>query len=97
MPRRRSRIQSVHQLAPIRRLNLDVGASADVRAAWVRFPELTVEVLEQRYTRLSKDLYRYESDGGNFCRDLTVHSSGFVVKYPDLWDAELDVVSTGAQ
>jgi len=82
---------------PIRRLNLDVGASADVRAAWVRFPELTVEVLEQRYTRLSKDMYRYESDGGNFRRDLTVHSSGFVVKYPDLWDAELDVVSTGAQ
>jgi uncharacterized protein len=34
-------------LLPIRRLNLAVGEHADVRTAWVRFPELRVDVLEQ--------------------------------------------------
>jgi hypothetical protein len=75
-------------LLPIRRLALDVGAAASVRAAWVRFPELTVEVLEQRYTRIAPDRYLYESDGGNFRRELTANDTGFVLRYPGLWEAE---------
>jgi hypothetical protein len=75
-------------LLPIRRLGLDVGASAVVRAAWVRFPELTTEVLEQVYTRLTLDHYLYESAGGSFRRTLIVDEVGFVVDYPDLWRAE---------
>jgi uncharacterized glyoxalase superfamily protein PhnB len=50
-------------LLPIRRLRLAVGQRAAVRAAWVRFPELTLEVLEQTYTRLSESTYLYESAG----------------------------------
>ena len=38
----------------IRRLGLAVGASAELTAAWVRFPELSVEPLPQRYTRLGE-------------------------------------------
>jgi uncharacterized protein len=72
-------------LLPIRRLNLAIGARADVRAAWVRFPELTLEVLEQSYTRLAELTYLYESAGGTFRRELTVNSDGFVVDYPGLW------------
>jgi hypothetical protein len=45
----------------IRRLGLSVGARADLTAAWVRFPELTVEPLRQRYTRLGDRAYLYES------------------------------------
>lgn len=75
-------------LLPIRRLSLAVGAAASVRAAWVRFPELAVEVLEQRYTRIAPDRYLYESDGGNFRRALTVDETGFVLRYPELWEAE---------
>ena len=37
-------------LLPIRRLDLPVGGKAAVRAAWVRFPELTLEVLDPVYT-----------------------------------------------
>jgi uncharacterized protein len=33
---------------PIRRLNLQVGGSESVIAAWVKFPELTVQPLSQR-------------------------------------------------
>ena len=75
-------------LLPIRRLALAVGASAPVRAAWVRFPELALEVLEQVYTRVGEHAYVYESAGGAFRRELTVDAAGFVLDYPGLWAAE---------
>src|SRR3954468_21566534 len=34
---------------PIRRLNLEIGESASIAAAWVRFPELDVVRNEQQY------------------------------------------------
>jgi hypothetical protein len=69
---------------PIRRLNLAVGESAELVAAWVRFPRLTVEPLPQRYTRLSESVYRYESDG--FSAEVEVDDLGLVVRYGDLWE-----------
>jgi hypothetical protein len=75
-------------LLPIHRLKLGVGKSAEVRAAWVRFPELTIEVLEQKYTRLAEMTYLYESDGGRFRRELSVNADGFVTDYPGLWREE---------
>lgn len=78
-------------LLPIRRLDLRVGAKAAVRAAWVRFPELTLEVLDQVYTRLASDRYLYESTGGSFRRELRVDDVGFVLDYPDFWRAEANL------
>jgi len=75
-------------LLPIRRLALEVGKSAKVRAAWLRFPDLTLEPLDQTYTRLGPDTYHYESAGGAFKRDLKVDENGMVVEYPELWSAE---------
>ncbi|MEP6999326.1 MAG: putative glycolipid-binding domain-containing protein [bacterium] len=75
-------------LLPIRRLRLAVGAQASVRAAWVRFPELKLEVLEQTYAHTSELSYTYESAAGTFRRDLSTNASGFVVEYPDYWAAE---------
>jgi Uncharacterized protein conserved in bacteria len=75
-------------LLPLRRLSLAVGESAAARAAWVQFPDLTTEVLEQVYTRLSPERYLYESADGSFRRVLTVDAVGFVSDYPDLWHAE---------
>jgi uncharacterized protein len=71
---------------PIRRLRLDVGRSADVDAAWVRFPELTVERLPQRYTRLAENRYRYESRDGDFTAELVVDDAGLVMTYEGLWE-----------
>lgn len=70
---------------PINRLKLAVGESRDVKAAWVRIPELNVEILEQRYTRLADNAYRYESGNGGFVADLRVDSAGFVEQYGDIW------------
>lgn len=74
-------------LLPIRRLGLEVGEEAAVRAAWLRFPGFTLEPLEQRYRRTGEHAWRYESAGGAFVRDLTVDDVGFVVRYPGLWEA----------
>jgi hypothetical protein len=78
----------VTNLLPIRRLALPIGARAGVSAAWVRFPELTLELLEQTYTHAASDRYTYESAGGQFRRELTVDAFGCVVDYPGIWHTE---------
>lgn len=75
-------------LLPIRRLNLAIGQSADVRTAWLRFPSFTLELLEQRYTRLAEDRVRYESFTTNFAAELRVSPNGFVLDYENIWTAE---------
>ncbi len=76
-------------LLPIRRLALTVGETADVRAAWLRFPSFKLEPLPQQYRRIGETTYRYESAGGQFIADLKVNRSGFVVDYPSIWQAEI--------
>lgn len=71
---------------PIRRLELAIGAaSGPVVAAWVRFPELTVEPLPQEYRRLAERRYRYESRAGAFVAGLEVDGDGLVVDYEGVW------------
>jgi hypothetical protein len=79
------RVTPATNILPIRRLELPVGGSEQVTAAWVRFPELTVEVLPQRYTRLSATQYRYESSNGAFTAELEVDELGMVIDYPGGW------------
>lgn len=75
-------------LLPIRRLALDIGQEAEVRAAWLSFPSLMLEVLPQVYRREGVRTYRYESGGGAFVRLLEVNAEGFVTRYPGFWEAE---------
>jgi hypothetical protein len=70
---------------PIRRLNLQVGSSQSIITAWVRLPDLTVEPLSQRYTRVAKDRYRYESNTG-FSAELVVDDLGLVISYAGVWE-----------
>jgi hypothetical protein len=77
-------------LLPIRRLAPAVGARVPVRAAWLRFPEFTLEPLEQTYARVGDQAYVYESAGGAFRAELTVDSEGMVAQYGNLWSAEVD-------
>ena len=73
---------------PIRRLGLGVGAAATVYAAWLRFPDLTLEELEQRYIHEEPHRYHYESGGGLFLADLEVDASGLVTRNGQYWVAE---------
>ncbi len=70
---------------PIRRLSLPAGASAELDAAWVRFPELTVERLAQRYTRLDDERWLYESIASGFRAELQVDPEGLVIDYERIW------------
>jgi hypothetical protein len=69
----------------IRRLNLQVGSSASIIAAWVKFPDLSVQPLSQRYTRVAQNTYRYESNTG-FSAEIVVDHLGLVTAYPGGWE-----------
>lgn len=75
---------------PIRRLALAIGESRAVRTAWVRFPELRVQPLDQTYARLGDQTYLYEAlvDGAPFTARLDTDAFGRVVRYEGLWVAE---------
>ncbi len=75
---------------PIRRLALPVGGSAPVRSAWLRFPELRLEPLEQTYTREAEQRFRYRAlvDGEPFVARLDTDAFGRVLRYEGLWEAE---------
>ncbi|MGH7266732.1 MAG: putative glycolipid-binding domain-containing protein [Candidatus Rokuibacteriota bacterium] len=72
---------------PVRRLgllDLPAGESREATAAWVGFPELSVEPLAQRYTGLGGGRFRYEAASG-FVTELELDERGLVVAYPPLW------------
>ena len=70
---------------PIRRLDLGVGETASLIAAWVRFPELDVVASRQHYTRIAPDRWRYQSGQYDF-ELVTDPVSGLVLEYgDDLW------------
>jgi hypothetical protein len=72
---------------PIRRLDLAVGDTETISAAWIRFPELDVVASPQRYTRLARDRWRYQSGQYDFALTTDV-ASGLVLAYgDDLWRA----------
>lgn len=73
---------------PIRRLALAVGESREVTAAWVRFPDLAITPLMQRYTRVADRRYRYESPG--FATEITVDDWGLAVQYAGGWERVAD-------
>jgi hypothetical protein len=76
---------------PIRRLDLAVGESRPVRSAWLRFPELQLEPLDQTYTREAERTFRYRAlvDGEPFVARLDTDGFGRVLVYEGLWEAEL--------
>lgn len=74
-------------LLPIRRLGLQVGGEGSVSAAWLRFPSMELERLDQTYRRTGALSYRYESADGAFVRDIEVNEAGLVTRYPDFWES----------
>jgi uncharacterized protein len=75
-------------LIAIRRLALRVGERADAPAAWLRFPELRLERLEQEYRRIDSEQYGYAAPDVGYSGVLRVLPVGFVTLYPGLWELE---------
>jgi hypothetical protein len=76
-------------LIAIRRLALDIGHASEAPAAWLRFPELTLERLEQRYHRVGPGTYDYQAPRHGYAASLQVSDVGFVTHYPGLWEQEV--------
>ena len=74
---------------PIKRLNLGVGESRDIAAAYVPLPDqidgdFLPQRAQQRYTCLvPNQKYRYEGIFRNFKAELEVDEYGLVIDYPD--------------
>lgn len=71
---------------PIRRLGLGAGQSADITAAYITLPDMSVTSDPQRYTCIEPfKLYRFESLDSDFKCDVEVDGNGLVVSYPGLF------------
>jgi hypothetical protein len=71
---------------PVRRLELGVGQSADIRVVYIVLPDFTVTTDPQRYVCLEpRRRYRYESLDSDFVREIDVDADGLVVTYPGLF------------
>jgi uncharacterized protein len=73
---------------PIRRLHPKVGETVTPQGLWVRFPSLSLEVIDQSYERVSETEWRYSS--GSFNADLECYPDGLVRRYGDLWAVEAE-------
>ncbi|TPI17213.1 hypothetical protein FJW06_02635 [Mesorhizobium sp. B4-1-3] len=74
-------------LVAIRRFDLAVGAATPAPAAYLAFPELRLERLDQTYRHLDDGRYAYAAPKFRYDQVLDVSPSGFVVNYPGLWKA----------
>jgi hypothetical protein len=70
---------------PIRRLGLEIGEYTEIAVAWLVWPELRFERVQQRYARLAERRYRYTQ--GDFEAELEVDEHGLVLEYEGLWRA----------
>jgi hypothetical protein len=75
-------------LPQLRRVALAVGQAADVPVAWLDVSSGSLTALPQRYERRSEATYWYEAPSVNYEGLLEVDSTGFIRRYPGLWEAE---------
>lgn len=73
---------------PIRRLALGLSEAADAPAAWLDVAAGALGELSQRYERRSEGSYWYEAPSFRYAALLEVTPTGFVRRYPGLWEME---------
>jgi hypothetical protein len=75
-------------LPQLRRVALALGQSANMPAAWLDISASTLVVLPQRYERRAQTTYWYEAPSVGYADVLEVGPTGFIRRYPGLWEAE---------
>lgn len=75
---------------PIRRLAEIPHDSLKIRAAWVRFPTLSVQPVAQSYTRLSATRYRYRNEDSGYQGHIDVDELGLPTSYEGVWTRTAD-------
>jgi hypothetical protein len=74
-------------LPQVRRLDLGVGQTAELRVAWFD-PGAGLSPLAQRYKRVDARGFRYASPRHAYEASLRLAQNGFVESYPGLWEME---------
>ena len=74
-------------LQQLKRIALAVGASAEVPVAWLDTSDALME-LPQTYERRSQTTYWYKAPSVGYAGLLELAPSGFIHRYPGLWEAE---------
>jgi uncharacterized protein len=74
-------------LITMRRLELPVGEETTTFTAWLDEGGPTLEVVEHVYRREAAGAYAYEAPRFKYKAVLDVDSTGFVRRYPTLWEA----------
>jgi len=74
----------------LRRVALSRGQARDVPVAWLDLAAGTLSLLHQRYERRSESSYWYEAPRFTYAAMLEVTPSGFVQRYPTLWEMEAE-------
>jgi hypothetical protein len=69
----------------IRRLKLSPGESKELTAVWLRFPDLSLAPLAQRYTCIDATTYLYESIKSGYRARIDVDPEGIVAEYEAEW------------
>jgi hypothetical protein len=75
-------------LTQLRRLALAEGQAGDAPSAWLDLDSGELTRLEQRYERRSATTYWYDAPRFDYSALLEAKPSGFILKYPQLWEAE---------
>lgn len=70
---------------PIRRLKLGKNESKIFQSIWVRFPDMSILPLEQKYTRIEDKIYVYESLKSGYKAEIEVDEYGIVQSYESEW------------
>jgi hypothetical protein len=75
-------------LLQLRRLALADGQAADAPVAWLDVSAKILMLLPQRYERRDEATYWYEAPTAPYAGFLEVASTGFIRRYPGLWELE---------
>ena len=71
---------------PINGLKLTQQENHDIDVVYIDVIEHKVYRDRQNYTRIEKNMYRFENDDGSFTAFIEVDNDGFVTDYPDLFE-----------
>lgn len=71
---------------PIKRLTLPKGSSKEIRVAYLDLLTFEVLPLQQRYTNLGNNFYRYENPSSGFNADIETDENAFVIRCPGVWE-----------
>jgi hypothetical protein len=70
---------------PIRRLHPGIGESVAIDVVYINAPDLALSRVQQIYTRLSKNTWKFEQPEASFEAVIAVDDDGLVVDYPGLF------------